>query len=100
MKLSIAILLSLTGNVVTAESHDHDHGDDDCTHGKLYVLDDASSNVHVIVVSKGKLEDLTVETTVALPSVVRENLSTTVRLATPSLCSTVGQNPSTTGGFA
>ena len=40
-----------------------------CTHGKLYVFDNETALVHVMDVSKGMLEGLTVETTVQLPEV-------------------------------
>ena len=72
MKVSLVVLLCVLGKAM-AESHDDGHHEkdhaEDCTYGKLYVLDDSTSNVHVIDVSKGHLEDLTVETTVALPTV-------------------------------
>lgn len=44
------------------------HAEGSCTHGKLYVFDDATSNVYVMDISKGMLEGLTVETTVELPA--------------------------------
>ena len=40
-----------------------------CTHGKLYVFDNETALVHVMDVSNGMLEGLTVETTVQLPEV-------------------------------
>mmetsp|Transcript_7505 Transcript_7505/g.15320 ORF Transcript_7505/g.15320 Transcript_7505/m.15320 type:complete len:528 (+) Transcript_7505:208-1791(+) len=65
MKIALALLSSLLVSQAKGESSGHE---DDCTHGKLYVLDDTSSDVHVIDVSEGTLESLTVETTVSLPS--------------------------------
>ncbi|KAL3803368.1 hypothetical protein HJC23_009332 [Cyclotella cryptica] len=38
-----------------------------CTHGKLYLFDNTTSTVHIIDISEGMLENLTVETTVELP---------------------------------
>lgn len=61
---ALAALRSLAP--VAGESHSDEAG---CTHGKLYVVDDSTSDVHVIDVSKGVLQDLTVETTLSLPSV-------------------------------
>eukprot|EP00977_Amphora_coffeiformis_P019392 scaffold7213_cov166-Amphora_coffeaeformis.AAC.8 len=61
---ALAALRSLT--LVAGESHSDEA---ECTHGKLYVVDDSTSNIHVIDVSEGVLQDLTVETTLSLPSV-------------------------------
>lgn len=44
-------------------------GKEECTHGKLYVTDNSTSQIHVFDVSGGKLDSLSVETTVTLPSV-------------------------------
>ena len=56
-------LAALLGSAVPRTAHGAE-----CTHGKLYVVDNATSMVHVIDVSEGNLKDLTVETTVSLPA--------------------------------
>ena len=68
MKLSVVAALAVLRRLalVAGESHSQDN---ECTHGKLYVVDDSTSMIHIFDVSEGTLQDLTVETTLSLPSV-------------------------------
>ena len=63
MKFSAATLSLLLAPSATVLADNHAS----CTHGKLYLLDDTTSDVHVIDVSKGNLENLSVEGKVTLP---------------------------------
>jgi hypothetical protein len=65
-----AVLLTASPSiVVNGEGHDGDHNhDEECTHGKLYVMDNATSTIYVMDVSKGVSSNMPVETTLELPA--------------------------------
>ena len=62
---SLVSVLLASPDKTMAASHDHE---DECTHGKLYVVDNETALVHVFDISEGNLQNLTVETTIQLPT--------------------------------
>ncbi|CAJ1961789.1 unnamed protein product [Cylindrotheca closterium] len=68
MRISPLAVQALLYALVPLKIHSQTH-EDECTHGKLYVTDNQSALIHVFDVSEGKLQDLTEETTMMLPSV-------------------------------
>lgn len=91
MKIALSVvatllcLLDLPTNSLGHGSHSS------CTHGKLYVFDDATSDVHVVDATQEDLKDLTIETSITLPSVGAGNLTVYGTAASPLVIQYRGQ---------
>jgi hypothetical protein len=77
MKISLPVSLSVllmaamsSDKAANAAGHDGSDGahDPECTHGKLYIMDDSTSNVYVVDVHDGLSDNMIIGTALTLPS--------------------------------